>query len=537
MLDAQAERQFGDGPYTEPTPETIADLLSDWEWRICSGYLYKIKAKHPDAPDEDPDALPSLTIPFKPNQSQLSLLRKLWNRNIVLKARQLGFSTLIEILALDYALFNDDVNVVVLAQDLDAASNLFNDKIAFAYDRLPELLRDKYPTIKRTQSQMTFGHNNSTIRVVTSARSGTVHFLHVSEMGKIAANYPEKAREITTGTLQALVPNGTGFIESTAEGQDGAFYELARRAEGKKDQRAKLTPADWRFHFFPWWVDDEYRLDPSRVVITSNDHVYFDTVEGKTGTVLDLEQRAWYVAKRENDFAHEPDLMWREYPSTSEECWQASNEGKYLARVVAQARKDGRIGAYPMIPHIPANTFWDIGATDATPIWVHQPIHGMDRFVNFRETSLESYLDDVLWLESLGCVFDTHYLPHDSEQNEKGVTRITSAVSKLREIRPDWNWVVVPRTREKIHSINNLRLAFANYQFNEATTKEGLRHLENYSRDWNTRLQTWMNQPRHDEHSHAADAIMQHSDGYQPASRASRRDDDRKPRRANAITA
>ncbi len=39
-------------------------------------------------------------------------------------------------------------------------------------------------------------------------------------------------------------------------------------------------------------------------------------------------------------------------------------------------------------------------------------------------------------------------------------------------------------------------------------------HLENYSRDWDEKHSVWRSQPRHDDHSHAADAFMTFADGY-----------------------
>ena len=87
-------------------PTSAADLavcLSDPMWRICSGVLYKIMVKGDDNDDSD-DAL---VVPFKPNRAQRRLLKKMHSRNIILKARQLGFTTLICIFFLDCALFRN----------------------------------------------------------------------------------------------------------------------------------------------------------------------------------------------------------------------------------------------------------------------------------------------------------------------------------------------------------------------------------------------------------------------------------------------
>ena len=68
------------------TPEELEACLADPMWRVCSGALYKIMIKGDN--DDDDNAL---VIPFRPNRAQRKLLRRLWNRNIILKARQLGF--------------------------------------------------------------------------------------------------------------------------------------------------------------------------------------------------------------------------------------------------------------------------------------------------------------------------------------------------------------------------------------------------------------------------------------------------------------
>ena len=66
--------------------------------------------------------------------------------------------------------------------------------------------------------------NGVTLHVGTSMRSSTLQLLHISEFGKICAKFPNKARQIVTGSLNALAPGQYVFIESTAEGREGYFY-------------------------------------------------------------------------------------------------------------------------------------------------------------------------------------------------------------------------------------------------------------------------------------------------------------------------
>lgn len=294
---------------TEPTLSDVMVRLDDPVWRLSN--LYKIITKGSD--DEDDDGL---VMTFTPNRAQRRLINRLHTRNLILKARQLGFSTLVCILWLDTALFSKDpIRCGIIAQDKEAAESLFRGKVKFAYDNLPQFLREAFPLAKATATELEFGHNGSSIRVATSMRSGTIHRLHISEFGKICAKYPDKAKEVITGSIPAVPKNGVCIIESTAEGQDGKFYEMTMRAKALADQRAVLTVKDWRFHFYAWWMASEYTIDPDGVVFSEPDLVYFHEVEGKIGRALTEGQRAWYVMTRRSDFADEAPLMWQEYPS------------------------------------------------------------------------------------------------------------------------------------------------------------------------------------------------------------------------------
>lgn len=504
-------------------PETDAELmaaLASWRWRIFSGQLYKITTK---GDDEDDDA-PEIAVPFIPNSAQRELLSKLHYRNIIPKARQLGFSTLIDIMALDQALFLNDQECVVIAHTKDAAAKLFRKKVCFAYDNLPPFVRALRPTVSKTQTQLVFS-NGSSIEVTSSARGGTPHFLHISEFGKIAAKYPDKALEITTGSLQGVPQRGLVFIESTAEGQSGAFYTIADRAEkrSKTEKAVPLTPMEYRFHFFAWWRAAEYRLpveEAKRVTISAKEHAYFDKIEGLMDIEIDLQQRAWYIQKRDTDFADTPDMMWREYPSTPAECWQASTEGKYYAEAMAMVRRDGRVTSLPVLREIPVNSFWDLGASDSTAIWLHQEVDGWDHWLRYTEESGRGYLHFIQWMESHGFIWGSHYLPHDAEQKRQANqfqptdVALLSPVMILREMRPSWTWRIVPRVQNIQHGIDQTRTGLRRARFDAEGCKEGIAHIEAYSREWNTRLQCWHDHPRHDEHSHCADAFRQHAQGY-----------------------
>lgn len=485
----------------------LKEKLSDPWWRLTSGKLYKIMIKG----DGDED---SLLMPFIPNGPQMELLKGFNSRNIILKARQLGFTTLIAIYFLDCVLFRENVRAAMIAQDKDTAQSIFRDKVKVAYENLPEYLREAMPLKRDSQSELLFSHNNSAIRVATSARSGTLQYLHVSEFGKICAKYPERAKEVVTGSIPAVTNNGLIFIESTAEGQEGAFYDMAIRAEKQKIEGKKLSKKDYKFHFFPWWIEPRYQIPADDVIITEKDSTYFDSIEVDMGCELSIEQRAWWCAERDSTYSGQEELMWQEYPSTPKEAFQQSTEGCYYAAQMTAARKQGRIGSVPHRPGVPVNTFWDIGSGDGTGVWLHQRIGQQDNFIGYIEGWGEPYSHYVSELQKSGYVWGVHYLPHDGNHVRQGMLNNLTPKSMLEKLGLK-NIEIVPVVDDISHGIQSTRDAFATVWIDETHCKEGIIHLDRYRKRWNSTTQRFMDTPLHDIHSECADAFRQFGQGYE----------------------
>lgn len=482
----------------------LAKNLADPMWRISN--LYKIIIKG----DEDEDGL---VIQFKPNRAQRRFLARLHHRNIILKARQLGFTTLICIAWLDHALFNPNSRCGIIAQDRETAEAIFTDKVKFAYDNLPDALKAAMPLTKCTTSELRFGHNNSMIRVATSVRGGTYHRLHISEFGKICAKYPDKAKEVVTGSIPAVPLSGVLVIESTAEGREGEFYEMTQRSIALHQAKKELTPRDYRFHFFPWWQAPEYRMDPATVIITDKDREYFEALEAKMGTTIEPDQRAWYVATRNADFPTKPERMWQEYPSTPEEAFQKSTEGTYYVNELALTRKQGRITVVPWEKSIPVNTFWDIGLNDEMAIWFHQRVGMQNRFIRYYENSGETFSHYVSYMQALGYAWGRHYLPHDGDTKRLGTVQNWTPKQMLEDLGLR-NIEIVERIDRVQTGIQMVRDVFGSCWFDEKDCQQGLIHLENYRKEWDSRLAVWKDEPRHDKASNGADAFRGFAQGY-----------------------
>lgn len=467
--------------------------LRDPHWRIRN--LYFILDKN------------GQKVLFTPNPVQEAFINEIWYRNTILKGRQLGFSTAVQLLWLDTCLFNPNIGSAVIAQDLDTAKDIRNTKIKFAYDNLPAIIQKMVPIVTDNVREIEWA-NGSFMIIATSARGRTLQRLHVTELGKIAAKYPDKAREIQTGSFPAVDQDGIIVVESTAEGISGLFYEMVKSAKEQQDSNRKLTKLDFKLIFATWWEADEYEIAPDGVIITEKDHQYFDRLETEIGRELSLRKRAWYVLKRKNDFGGNQEMMWQEYPSTIDEAFQQSSEGVYLAAQLTQVRKEGRICDLPYDPSLPVNTFWDLGVGDDIAIWFHQSVGPFDHFIDYLEGSGEPY--NYYWhqMQMKGYVWGKHYLPHDGAHRRPGSEALKTSADMLGDLGVS-DIEIVPRTQELIAAIQQLRMDMVHYRFDQTRCAAGILHLDNYQKDWNERLATWSSMPRKNGHQHAADAIRQ----------------------------
>ena len=127
-------------------------------------------------------------------------------------------------------------------------------KIKFAYDRLPHTIRKTVRLLNANTEELKFS-NGSNVSVGTGYRGDTPQILLVSEYGKISVDRPDVAKEIRNGAFPAVGKNGKIFVEATAHGTSGEFYDLVERAKAAEKTGLPLTQLDFKLHFFAWWMD------------------------------------------------------------------------------------------------------------------------------------------------------------------------------------------------------------------------------------------------------------------------------------------
>lgn len=431
-------------------------------------------------------------VPFRLRPLQEKFLLEQHGLDLLLKARQLGFTTVIQLDYLDDCLFIPNIAAGVIAHNREDAEAFFNNKIRFAYDNLPTEFRAVVPATQDSTRQLRFG-NGSSIRVGTSLRSSTFQRLHISEYGKLCAKFPDKAREVKAGALNTVHVGQKIRIESTAEGHSGHFYDLCKAAQDRQKSQTELTELDFKFHFFGWWLDPKYQL-ASDVSETREMTEYFDKLASE-GIVLTRQQRGWYVKKAEQ----QDEDMKREFPSTPDEAFEASVEGAYLSKQMAKMRVEKRICKIPILD-IPVDTSWDLGVNDSTCITFWQTVGMERRAIDYYENSGEGWAFYAKVLSDKGYNYGHHYGPHDIEQRMLGLVAETRR-QKAEEagIAP---WEVVPRIPDEITGIDSSRSFLAQVWIDEERCSRLVECLDNYRKDWDERYGVFKDHPRHDEYSH-----------------------------------
>ena len=472
--------------------------LKDRRWRIDN--LYKIINKD------------GIEIQFKMNLVQKLLYLGLWYLNLILKSRQHGITTQACILFLDICLFTPNIQAAIIAHNKEDAEDFFHRNIKHAYDNLSNSIRNEIKA-DRSSSRMLRFSNGSSLRVTTSGRSGTYQLLHISEYGKICAKYPEKAREIKTGSLNTVHVGSYVIIESTAEGREGDFYQMTKTAQAAYASNTMLTEMDYKFFFFAWYSNPFNRLNPAGVVFLEYQKEYFKEIEAKHNIHIDLWQKAWYVKK----WNVQGDDMKREHPSTWIEAFEAAVLGTFYASQFIRIREQNRIARVPFQKGVLVDTWWDLGLglEDTTAIWftldVGREIHVIDYYENSGE-GLDFYKEKILdeWQEKKGYRYGIHGAPHDINHREWG-NSAKKRINTAAELGIAFS--VAPKL-SKESGIAQVRKILNICWFDEVNTTKrymkmdvGLNSLEAYRKEWNEALGSYRTTPLHDWASNGADAF------------------------------
>lgn len=174
----------------------------------------------------------AVIVPFNVNPIQQKFLEKMGSRDIILKARQQGFSTLVGGLFTADFLLRENILCMVIADDTDNAKGLL-EKVKFFIESYEEITGVKVPLKYNSKYELHNEAKNSKYIIGTAqsgavGRSKTIHNLHLSE-----AAFYRNMSDILTGALQAVPENGRVIIETTACGfnEFKTFWDSAELGE------------------------------------------------------------------------------------------------------------------------------------------------------------------------------------------------------------------------------------------------------------------------------------------------------------------
>ena len=455
---------------------------------------------------------------FCPNHAQRQYYIGKHQNDIILKARQLGFTTFKMIESLDDCLFRKNFSAGCIAHSDKDSKEIYRNKIRFAYQSIKPsmiamlaLIGYGLPTPVNDKDNGYVFSNGSSIGVSTGYRGGTLQSLHISEFAKICKKFPEKAREIVTGAFNSVGKNCTKTIESTAEGKQGYFYDYCSESEKRQKQGKIPASLEFKFHFFSWWMDPDYSID-EEVQIPERLVRYFDELKSKHDIDLTDGQKRWYTLTEKT----QGDDMKREYPSTPQEAFEQAIEGAYYAQQFASIYKDGRIiDMSDWRNEGDVKTAWDIGVGDSTSIWFYRNVGEEIHIIHYYENSGESLGHYIKYIEDLGVknkwTYGNHYAPHDINNREfasKGKTRKELAKEgvEYNGVKYRIDFEVVPKLGI-MDGIEIARGVLKRCVFDDVPTEQGRTCLENYRKEWNDKLGCWRDSPLHDWSSHGADAF------------------------------
>jgi hypothetical protein len=331
-------------------------------------------------------------------------------RVIILKARQMGFSTLTESILFKDTVTKFNRRTGIITHLASATNNLFSMS-KLMLDNLPE---DMKPSIKNSNAQELIFDNDegtglkSKIKCMTAGTSGvgrsdTFDNLHLSEL----AFWEGDVTGTLTGLFQAVpnLPDTMIIIESTANGFE-KFHELWEQAVNGENDFVPL--------FVAWYELPEYAMPYSGFTLTKEEE---ELKEAYNLTNDQLEWRRWCIR---NNCQNDIEQFKQEYPSCPEEAFISTGQCIF--------DKDEIIKRLRFIP---------------------EPIK-QGYFVYNEEKAMQNIMSDIKWVnDKKGCI-KIYQLPNMPQFTKYVIGGDTAGDTKGDEFSSD---VIDAKTLEQVATL------------------------------------------------------------------------------------
>ena len=245
------------------------------------------------------DILPKEGVirPFVLHPVQIEVVMESEERNLYLKQRQIGLTTIIFAMNFIEALIKPNINCVSVFQKTtsEIVGKILTHKDVFmeSYRKNAKRLGIRVPKIKENTKTSLIFDNRSTINIISATSDAgtslTINNLHISELAKW-----ENPRKALTSLLSTVTENGRVYVESTSAGEGGLFHQIVNRARGdKRSEWYNGNEGEWNGYKF-FFIGANYYSEK-------------------------------FLEKRRKEYPTENDFM-REYPKTPDEAFQSTGD-------------------------------------------------------------------------------------------------------------------------------------------------------------------------------------------------------------------
>lgn len=212
----------------------------------------------------------------------------------------------------------------------------------------------------------------------------------------------------------------------------------------------------------------------------------------------------WFPAvldqERQDDLRDRPD----QYDHVWEGDYVRIYEGAYFTQQITSAKREGRIGKVSADPLMRLRTYWDLGQTDSTAIWVAQFVGREIRVLDYCEGQGQPLAYYVEWLRNNGYGSAMCVLPHDASHPDAVFS--IKYEDALRTAGFDVQTVKNQGRGAAMQRVEAARRLFPRIWINEETTEAGMEALSAYHERRDDKRNVGLG-PEHDWSSHAADAF------------------------------